>query len=396
MAKFEPFKGIRATRDKMHLVASRSFLSYSESELQNKLTTNPYTFLHVIHPTQKRDVAEHIKFMEVRNLFDAYVRNGILVQEPTESFYLYRQVKDGKSYLGWIGGIAIDDYRSGLIKIHEHTIESRENLFSEYLAVTGINAEPVLMFANLSGEFKSWMKSIEERQPLADFSTTDRAQHTLWCIDDSTEIEKVRLCFSHLDAVYIADGHHRSASSERLYKNHPEWPGAANFLSFIIDEEDLTIHPFHRLVKDARYNEDYILKLVQERFQKFEQEVDGENPPSGVFGVVFKNNISWWRFNEDQQIDPDRLATQVLSPLFEFEDFRKDRRLKYAEGPKGIAFLQDQIAEGLATVGFVLSPIRVQELKNVADQKGVMPPKSTYIEPKLRSGLVIYPITYGF
>lgn len=396
MAKFEPFKGIRATRDKMHLVASRSFLSYSESELQNKLTTNPYTFLHVIHPTQKRDVAEHIKFMEVRNLFDAYVRNGILVQEHTESFYLYRQVKDGKSYLGWIGGIAIDDYRSGLIKIHEHTIESRENLFSEYLAVTGINAEPVLMFANLSGEFKSWMKSIEERQPLADFSTTDRARHTLWCIDDSNEIEKVRLCFSHLDAVYIADGHHRSASSERLYKNHPEWPGAANFLSFIIDEEDLTIHPFHRLVKDARYNEDYILKLVQERFQKFEQEVGGENPPSGVFGVVFKNNISWWRFNEDEQIDPDRLATQVLSPLFEFEDFRKDRRLKYAEGPKGIAFLQDQIAEGLATVGFVLSPIRVQELKNVADQKGVMPPKSTYIEPKLRSGLVIYPITYGF
>ena len=137
MAILHPFKGIRATRDKMHLVASRSFLSYTEAELNEKLTNNPYTFLHVIHPTQKRDVAEQIKFLEVRNLFDAYVRNGVLVQETIESFYLYRQIKSGKTYLGWIGGIAIEDYQKGVIKIHEHTIEARENLFAEYLAITG-------------------------------------------------------------------------------------------------------------------------------------------------------------------------------------------------------------------------------------------------------------------
>ena len=395
MAKFEPFKGIRATRDKMHLVASRSFLSYSESELQNKLSTNPYTFLHVIHPTQKRDVAEHLKFMEVRNLFDAYVRNGVLVQESDESYYLYRQVKSGKTYLGWIGGISVEDYRKGVIKVHEHTIESRENLFSEYLAVTGINAEPVLMFGHLDTAFKLWMQTIAQRTPFADFSTTDEAQHTLWCISDSSEVQKIRESFLKMESVYIADGHHRSASSERLYKQHPEWPGAAHFLSYVIDESDLTIHPFHRLVKDVRFGEEQILQMLQTKFVRYQGEVLNNQPPASVFGVVFKNNITWWSFKEDVAIDPDRLANQVLAPIFEFEDFRKDRRLKYSEGPKGIAHLQEQIGSGNATVGFVLSPVSVAQLKSVADQEGIMPPKSTYIEPKLRSGLVIYPITYG-
>jgi uncharacterized protein (DUF1015 family) len=395
MAILRPFRGIRATRDKMHLVASRSFLSYTEAELNEKLTNNPYTFLHVIHPTQKRDVAEQIKFLEVRNLFDAYVRNGVLVQETTESFYLYRQIKSGKTYLGWIGGIAIEDYQKGVIKIHEHTIEARENLFAEYLAITGINAEPVLMFAQLQSDFRSWMKGLQARQPLADFSTTDQAQHTIWCVDAPEEVSRIQKAFEAINTVYIADGHHRSASSERLHRQHPDWPGTAHFLSYIIDEEDLTIHPFHRLVKDVRFDEQQILEKIRERFESYTDLVQAEHPPKGVFGVVSKNNVTWWKFKEDVSIDPERLANQVLAPIFEFEDFRKDRRLKYSEGPKGIAHLQEQITNGQATVGFVLSAVGVDQLKSVADAHGVMPPKSTYIEPKLRSGLIIYPITYG-
>jgi uncharacterized protein (DUF1015 family) len=149
------------------------------------------------------------------------------------------------------------------------------------------------------------------------------------------------------------------------------------------------------LVKDVRFDEQQILEKIQERFESYTDLVQADHPSKGVFGVVTKNNVTWWKFKEDVSIDPERLANQVLAPIFEFEDFRKDRRLKYSEGPKGIAHLQEQIAQGHATVGFVLSAVGVDQLKNVADAHGVMPPKSTYIEPKLRSGLIIYPITYG-
>lgn len=393
MAIFHPFKGIRATQDKMHLVASRSFLSYSEVELFDKLNSNPFTFLHIIQPTQKRDVPDLEKFLEVREKFDAFVEGGILIQEQTPSFYLYRQIKEGKVYLGWMGGISVEDYRKGVIKIHEKTIEKRENLFAEYLAVTGINAEPVLMFASFEKDFRSWTKGLQERLPLTDFTTTDKVRHTLWVVDQPEEIGLVIGQFESLSSVYIADGHHRSASSERLQKQHPEWKEAEYFLSYVMDQDDLTIYPFHRLVISEEWHEDQVKMHLEQYFEPV-KEVRNE-PLKGEFGYVTTGAITYWKFNAEEGLDPDKLANQVLAPLLQVDDFRKDKRIRYCEGPKGLTFIEDALKKNKIQSAFLLSSVSINELCDVANQGGVMPPKSTYIEPKLRSGLVIYPINYG-
>jgi uncharacterized protein (DUF1015 family) len=394
MAGFHPFKGIRATQDKMHLVASRSFLSYSDIELNDKLTGNPFTFLHIIQPTQNREVAEQIKFQEVRKNFDDFVEQGVLIQEERPSFYLYRQIKNGKSFLGWMGGIAVEDYRSGVIKIHEHTIEKRENLFAEYLAITGINAEPVLMFSSYTPNFKKWTQALQDRQALSDFTTTDKVRHTLWVINDVEELERIQEEFQKFDSVYIADGHHRSASSERLQRQHPEWEEAKFFLSYVIDQADLTIHPFHRMISDERMDDGIIDSFLSDNFIRVEEGRD--LPLKGEFGWRSALGTSYWKFKEEKGLDPEKLAHQVLGPLLEVQDFRKDKRIKYCEGPKGMAFIDESIAKQKIQSAFLLSSVTTEELCEVADQGGVMPPKSTYIEPKLRSGLVIYPINYGF
>ena len=394
MAGFHPFKGIRATQDKMHLVASRSFLSYSDIELNDKLTGNPFTFLHIIQPTQNREIAEQIKFQEVRKNFDKFVDQGVLIQEERPSFYLYRQIKNGKSFLGWMGGIAVEDYRSGVIKIHEHTIEKRENLFAEYLAITGINAEPVLMFSSYTPNFKKWTQALQDRVALSDFTTTDKVRHTLWVINDAEELERIQEEFQKFDSVYIADGHHRSASSERLQRQHPEWEEAKYFLSYVIDQADLTIHPFHRMISDERMDDGIIDSFLNDNFIRVEEARD--LPLKGEFGWRSASGTSYWKFKEERGLDPEKLAHQVLGPLLEVQDFRKDKRIKYCEGPKGMDFIDESIAKQKIQSAFLLSSVTTEELCEVADQGGVMPPKSTYIEPKLRSGLVIYPINYGF
>jgi uncharacterized protein (DUF1015 family) len=393
MAGFHPFKGIRATQDKMHLVASRSFLSYSDLELNDKLNGNPFTFLHVIQPTQQREVSEQVKFEEVRRNFDDFVQQGVLIQEETPSFYLYRQIKEGKVFLGWMGGISVEDYRKGVIKIHEHTIEKRENLFAEYLAITGINAEPVLMFSAFPSQFKDWTKSLQDRVPLTDFTTTDKVRHTLWVVTQKDEVSAVQAAFAELDSVYIADGHHRSASSERLQRLHPEWEEAKYFLSYVIDQEDLTIHPFHRMICDDAMGDEVIEGFLKEKFVSIQELRTA--PLKGEFGWRTKLGTTYWKFNDESGLDPEKLAHQVLTPLLSIEDIRKDKRIKYCEGPKGISFIDDSIQKNKVQSAFLLSSVTTEELCDVADQGGVMPPKSTYIEPKLRSGLVIYPINYG-
>ncbi len=393
MATFLPFRGIRATEDKMHLVASRSFLSYNEHELQDKLVNNPFTFLHVIQPTQRRDVSDQEKFEEVRKVFDTFIAQGVFIQERESSFYLYRQRKEGRDYLGWMGGIAIEDYRNGVVKLHEHTIERRENLFADYLAITGINAEPVLMFSRFSASFKNWMKELTSSPTLCNFSTTDRAQHTIWKVDCPQDINRIQQEFEGLNAIYLADGHHRSASSERLEAMHPEWPGTHQFLSYVMDESSLHIHPFHRALTELNMTPSELISRLNEVFEKME--ISSSEIPKGCFAVVTSTGIFGYRFLDSEQIDPDKLSNQVLLNIIGIADLRKDKRIRFIEGSRGFSPIQDMVKLGKYTCAFLLSAVSTEELCAVADRKGVMPPKSTYVEPKLRSGLIIYPINHA-
>jgi uncharacterized protein (DUF1015 family) len=212
-------------------------------------------------------------------------------------------------------------------------------------------------------------------------------------LSEKEEVAAVKSAFSELESIYIADGHHRSASSESLQRLHPEWEEAKYFLSYIIDQEDLTIHPFHRMISDEAMKDEVIESFLKQNFLP----VDNTRiyPLKGEFGWRSVSGTSFWKFKEEEGLDPEKLAHQVLTPLMKVEDFRKDKRIKYCEGPKGVSFIDESIKKNKIQSAFLLSSVTTEELCAVADQGGVMPPKSTYIEPKLRSGLVIYPINYG-
>jgi uncharacterized protein (DUF1015 family) len=391
MAQFIPFQGIRATRDKMHLVASRSFLSYSSDDLDEKLQGNPYTYLHIIEPTQDRTLTEIERFKEVRSRFIQFQEKGILEQEKTPSYYLYRQITSEHEFIGWMGGISIEDYRKGNIKVHEHTLEKRESIFAHYLEETGVNAEPVLMFASYSNFFVEWTKASMSEHPIADFTTTDEIRHTLWVINDANSISIIQNEFSGLNQLYIADGHHRSASSERLNQLHPEWEGTHHFLTYVVSTSNLNIQPFHRALTEMDITPHELIERLNLDWEKFIY--SGGEIPKGSFVLLSKGVSQGYRFkSKEVGLDPELLSNEVLGPLLGMTDLRNDKRVKFIEGPRGLDFVMEQVNNSNYEVVFLLSSVTTNELCQVANENRIMPPKSTYIEPKLRSGLVIYPI----
>ncbi|HET6989762.1 MAG TPA: DUF1015 domain-containing protein, partial [Bacteroidia bacterium] len=261
MATIIPFKGIRPTRDKVQLVASRSVDNYSSGDLHEKLRSNPFTFLHVIHPDfndgkkTKPGSAERLK--KVKEQYEAFRKEGIFLQDEKPCYYVYRQEKLGNTFTGIIACTSIDDYLKGTIKIHEQTLTEREKKLKAYLEVCDFNAEPVLFcYPDQKGVEKITAKATSVRAEY-DFTTTDRVHHMLWVIDDPKEVKELQANFEKVPAVYIADGHHRSASSTLLGQSrrekNPKYTGKEPwnyYLGVFFPESQLKIFDFNRVVKD--------------------------------------------------------------------------------------------------------------------------------------------------
>ena len=259
LANVRPFKAFRPTRDKVHLVASRSYITYRKKDLISKLDGNPFTFLHILNPeykTKSRSKANSVeRFEKVKHKFHDFIHQQILEEEEKECFYIYRQIKDGHPYLGIIACASVDDYYNNVIKKHEATITHREEIFKNYLKTVEINAEPVCFtYPNHEGIDQLTQSKILER-PEYDFTTTNRVRHSFWIIQDEQSIEKLKGYFNEVESIYIADGHHRSASSALLGKeskeNNPNHTGKENynyFMGYFIPENGLQIFEFNRLV----------------------------------------------------------------------------------------------------------------------------------------------------
>ncbi|MGL5890934.1 MAG: DUF1015 family protein, partial [Bacteroidia bacterium] len=220
MASILPFRGIRPAADKVHLVASRSVDNYSRGDLNEKLRGNPYTFLHVINPDfsdgQSTKPGSPERLQKVKSTWEKFYAEGVFEQDSKPAYYVYRQFKQGNTYTGIIARTGIDDYFNGVIKIHEQTLTERENKLKEYLSVCDFNAEPVLFCYPDDAEINTMMMLATERRADYDFTTTDRVRHTLWIVDQPEQVQRLQERFSEIPAVYIADGHHRSASSALL------------------------------------------------------------------------------------------------------------------------------------------------------------------------------------
>ena len=396
MAIVRPFKAIRPTRDKANLVATRSYLSYSDETLKEKLEHNPFTFLHIINPNIKQKGIN--KFNAVKAKFNDFKEAGFFITEDTETFYIYQQKNENQTFEGIIGATAVADYLNGNIKKHEHTITAREKMFESYLDTTGFNAEPVLLCHQKNTAIINLIQCYKVTRAEYEFATTDKTIHKLWLVNSTKDINIIINSFKNIDNLYIADGHHRSASSALLAQNSTK-KNSPYFMSFLIDENQLNIINFNRLIKHTNGLTSY--ELIAEIKKSYTVIEKGSIPYSPNFTDEISMYIrgTWYSLvalpeNIEQdcvsKLDPAILSNNILAPILNITDEKTDENISFESGTTPLSIIANKIDSGEYEIAFILKPISISALKEVADNNRFMPPKSTYIEPKLRSGLTIY------
>ncbi|HLF51780.1 DUF1015 domain-containing protein [Flavobacterium sp.] len=403
MAKIIPFKAVRPTRDKVSLVTSRSYEEYSAAELASQLDFNPLSFLHILNPAytnQQKNTFEK-RFKQVNQKFQEFKEEHILVQDQKPSVYLYQITTEKHTFIGIIVGTSVEDYKNNIIKKHEDTLEYRVDLFKDYIKYAGFNTEPVLMTYPDNPDIESWFIKKKEAIPDFEFSTTNKDIHYLWKIDDEKEIIWLQKTFDEIGDLYIADGHHRSASAELLYEQNKHL-GNENlnyFMSFLIAESNVKIYEYNRLIKDLNglTKDDFIKKLSKNFVVEIKSEKLFQPSDKHQFGMYLDGNFYALLLKEKNHfktilgsLDAQILYETVLLPILGIEDLRNDERIEYIPGKQSVLDVKAKVDSEEFEIGFILFPSNTNEIKVIADANLIMPPKSTYIEPKFRSGLVVY------
>ncbi len=404
MAKIKPFKAVRPAPDKVALVTCRTYDDYSSAELAAWLDFNPYSFLHVIHPAyaNAQKVSLEKRFKAVANKYQDFKHDQILIEEEHPVFYLYEIQSKGQTFTGIIAGTSVKDYQNNVIKKHEDTLQYRVELFKDYLHQTNFNTEPVLITYPDSVEINTFIALRKKSKPVYEYSTTNKEKHTLWKIDTQSEIDWLQEHFENIPNLYIADGHHRSASAELLFEQdkHLGNENLNYFMSFLIAESNVKIYEFNRLIRDLnglnkedfikRLSENFIIKAKDQEIWKPQNKFEFGMYLDGSFYALFYKNENHNANSVLDNLDAQILYDKVLFPILGIEDLRNDERIDYIPGKQSISVIKDLIDEGEFEVGFMLYPSDINEIKALADNDLIMPPKSTYIEPKFRSGLVVY------
>ncbi|WP_336128753.1 DUF1015 domain-containing protein [Mesoflavibacter sp. CH_XMU1422-2] len=410
MSKILPFKAVRPTRDKVSLVASRSYQSYTQAEREARLDYNPFSFLHIVNPGYKYDkeISGEARYNLVKNRYLEFKEDGIFIQDQSPCYYIYKIVdRDNQEFNGIVAAASVEDYNNNVIKKHEDTIASREVIFKDYLKTVGFNAEPVLLTYPKNNTISAIIKEKQKERAEFEFTTTYRDTHYLWLIDNPEDINAISDAFSKIKTLYIADGHHRSSSSkllcEDLKSNNLQHTGNETynyFMSYLICEEELKINQFNRLVKDLNglSKEEFLIQLdtmfrIENRgimpYQPSKQHhfsmyLDGE------FYSLYLRKSNYIFNTALDQLDAQILYKTILEPILGITDLRNDNRIMYLSGKKDIVNLKSMVDSNTFKVGFGMIPATIEQMKLIADQNLTMPPKSTYIEPKLRSGVTIY------
>lgn len=410
MAKVHPFKAVRPTRDKVGLIASRAYQSYTLAEREARLNNNPFSFLHIVNPGYKyqKEISGVERYKLVKSRYEEYKEEGIFIQDTTPSYYIYKIVdRDKQTYEGVIAATSTEEYENNIIKKHEDTLEEREVTFKEYLKTVGFNAEPVLITYPDNKNLEQIIKKLTQTRSEYEFTTTYRDTHYLWKVEDPKTIAAIKQEFKNCESLYIADGHHRSASSLLLQqdmkssnKNHSSEHTYNYFMSYLIPESHLTIYEFNRLVKDLNgYTKEEFLIALDEFFRIENRGLTYYKPNKphhfsmyleGEF-YSLQLRLSKYTFeNALDDLDAQILFKTILKPLLGVHDLRNDNRIQYVHGRNDLAFVKAKVDDNEFKVGFGLKAATIEQLKQIADQGLKMPPKSTYIEPKLRSGITIY------
>ncbi len=406
-----PFAAIRPAVDKAPFVVSRSWDDYPPRDRAAEMRANPFSFLHIIDPGFKFNtpLKGNQRHEMVRNRYLEFLEEGILVKESQPCYYLYESSRPGFTCRGIFCATPTTRYRDGSIRRHEDTIRRREVLFADYLEQVRFNAEPVLLTYPDNPEVDAETAAICQGEPLYHFTTPDRVEHRMWVVRDKSQIRAIREAFAGIPVLYIADGHHRSASSDllagRLQENNPDHTGEEPynyFMSYLIPESQVQIRAFHRMLTDLGDLQpaDILLQLdtafrirpmgtqpyEPTRKHEFSMYLDG------AYYALHLRKTARPPESALDNLDVCLLNEKVLKPVFGITDPRRDRRLQYRCWEHPALELKAAVDSGEFAVGFGLVPVSMGEIRQVADSGQTMPPKSTFLEPKLRSGLTIYDI----
>ena len=412
MATIKPFKGIRPPQNLVERVASRPYDVLNSAEARAEAEGNEMSLYRIIRPeidfSVGTDEHEPQVYDKAAENFALFRRNGWLVQDEEESYYVYAQTMNGKTQYGLVVGAYVDDYLNGVIKKHELTRRDKEEDRMKHVRVNNANIEPVFFAYPSNAEVNAIVAKYTATNPVYDFvAEHDGFGHQFWVISDKADIARITELFAQMPALYIADGHHRSAAAALVgaekAKQNPNHRGDEEynyFMAVCFPDDQLTIIDYNRVVKDLNglTDEEFLAKLNVH----FEVEKKGTEiyKPQALHNFSMYLSGNWYSLTakpgtyDDHDpigvLDVTISSNLILDEILDLRDLRSNKRIDFVGGIRGLGELARRVDSGEMRVALALYPVSMKQIIDIADSGNIMPPKTTWFEPKLRSGLVIH------
>ena len=406
MITISPFKALRPEAQLARQVASKPYDVLSSREAKVEAQGNPSTFLHItkseIDLPEDTDVHSQKVYDKAKENLQAFISRNILFRESKPCYYIYRLKMNGKSQTGLVCGSLVDDYENDLIKKHEFTRPEKELDRINHIKTTGAQTGNVfLAYKNVDAIDQLISKWTTEKNPQYDFTAEDQVQHSIWIVNDDASIEKITQLFkAHVPCSYIADGHHRAASAAKVRQalGNNATENADYFLTTLFPSNQLHIMDYNRVVKDLHGMEaDTFLQKLEDKFTISKKDKAYRPEALHDFGLYIDHQ--WYKLTAKEGtytndpigiLDISILQENLLGPILDIKDQRTDKRIDFVGGIRGLEELEKRVNNGEMAMAISLHPVSIEQLFNIADSGNVMPPKSTWFEPKLRDGLLTH------
>lgn len=409
MAVVKPFKCVRPAVDKAALVAALPYDVYNRAEATEAVQGNDYSFLRI--DRAETSLPEYVDtydpqvYKHAKKLFQARMDDGTFISDPDDCYYVYELIMNGRHQTGITACCSIDDYVNNVIKKHENTVEAKEYDRINHVDTLSAHTGPIFLAYRSNEIISAVVNKVKEGETLYSFTSDDGITHNVWKIDNADDINTIQTEFEKINSIYIADGHHRCASAVKAGLKrrdlNPEYTGEEEFnffLSVLFPEDQLMIMPYNRVVSDLNdLSEDELLESITGFF--IVRPKDGPFAPDRKYTFAMLLGGKWYELEAKdfikrvtdpvKKLDVSILQTYLLDPVLGIKDPRKDKRIAFIGGIRGIKELERRCKRDMK-VAFAMYPTSIQELFAVADEGRLMPPKSTWFEPKLRSGLFIH------
>lgn len=402
MSLIRPFAGLRPVPEHAADVVAPPYDVLSSAEARTRAEGRPWSFLHIskaeIDLPENTDPYDPAVYARSAENLHKMLAEGILMREHKDCYYVYRMIMNGHTQTGLVAVASVTDYDTNRVRKHEYTRPAKEDDRVRQIEALNAQTGPVLLAYKSQPDIDAILEAVTKTQPLVDVTADDKVRHTFWVVDDDETIQKLTAGFDAMEAIYIADGHHRSAAASRVAKTKGG-DGNQNsdyFLSVIYPHKQMKILDYNRVIADLNeLSTEELLKKVESAFSVSAESSAVKPGRPGEFGMYVDGQ--WYRLNIDAELIPDDpvqsldvslLANHLIEPILGISDPRTDSRIDFVGGIRGLGELEKRVDSGEMAVAFSLYPTSMEALMAVADANEVMPPKSTWFEPKLADGLV--------